>query len=104
MLNLKISVMFQGCQPCNCDPVGSLNHTCDLYTGQCQCRPGVTGQRCDVCQPYQYGFSLVGCKPCECDQIGSLALQCDPLGQCPVSRVKHIKCDVYVTKNKILCT
>jgi coxsackievirus/adenovirus receptor len=79
--------IFQGCQPCNCDPVGSLNHTCDLYTGQCQCRPGVTGQRCDVCQPYQYGFSLAGCKPCECDQIGSLALQCDPLGQCPVSKV-----------------
>jgi hypothetical protein len=79
--------LFQGCQSCNCDPVGSLNHTCDLYTGQCQCRPGVTGQRCDVCQPYQYGFSHAGCKPCECDQIGSLALQCDPLGQCPVSTV-----------------
>ncbi|PSN35327.1 Laminin subunit gamma-1, partial [Blattella germanica] len=61
----------EGCHPCNCDPVGSLNHTCDLYTGQCQCRPGVTGQRCDVCMPYQYGFSLTGCKQCDCDQIGS---------------------------------
>lgn len=84
----------EGCQPCNCDPVGSLNHTCDLYTGQCQCRPGVTGQRCDVCQPYQYGFSLSGCKPCECDQIGSLALQCDPLGQCPcLENVEGRRCD-----------
>ncbi|GFG33810.1 hypothetical protein Cfor_03510 [Coptotermes formosanus] len=84
----------EGCQPCNCDPVGSLNHTCDLYTGQCQCRPGITGQRCDVCQPYQYGFSLSGCKPCECDQIGSLALQCDPLGQCPcLENVEGRQCD-----------
>jgi len=84
----------EGCQPCNCDPVGSLNHTCDIYTGQCECRPGVTGQRCDVCQPYQYGFSLSGCKPCECDQIGSLALQCDPVGQCPcLENVEGRRCD-----------
>lgn len=32
-----------GCQPCNCDPVGSLNQTCDVHTGQCWCRTGVTG-------------------------------------------------------------
>jgi coxsackievirus/adenovirus receptor len=96
MLNFNINILFQGCQPCNCDPVGALNHTCDLYTGQCQCRPGVTGQRCDVCQPYQYGFSLAGCIPCECDQIGSVTLQCDPLGQCPVSRVKFLPCDFFM--------
>lgn len=32
-----------GCEGCNCDPVGSLNLTCDVHTGQCYCRPGVTG-------------------------------------------------------------
>lgn len=32
-----------GCQPCNCDPIGSLNQTCHVRTGQCYCRQGVTG-------------------------------------------------------------
>ncbi|XP_069688400.1 laminin subunit gamma-1 [Periplaneta americana] len=87
-------VSGEGCQPCNCDLVGSVNHTCDLYTGQCQCRPGVTGQRCDVCEPYQYGFSVAGCKPCDCDQIGSVALQCNPIGQCPcLENVEGRQCD-----------
>ncbi|KAJ9596346.1 hypothetical protein L9F63_012621, partial [Diploptera punctata] len=83
----------EGCHPCNCDPIGSLNHTCDLYTGQCQCRPGVTGQRCDVCQSYQYGFSLAGCKACDCDPVGSTVLQCDPLGQCTYENVEGRQCD-----------
>lgn len=33
----------EGCQSCNCDPTGSLNHTCDVVTGQCHCQPGITG-------------------------------------------------------------
>lgn len=33
----------EGCQSCNCNPIGSVNNTCDLYTGQCNCRPGITG-------------------------------------------------------------
>lgn len=84
----------EGCQPCNCDPVGSLNHTCDVHTGQCLCRPGITGQHCDSCQQYQYGFSADGCKPCECDTIGSENLQCDQLGQCPcLENVEGRQCD-----------
>ena len=75
---------LQGCQACNCDPIGSLNHTCDVNTGQCICREGVTGLHCDQCLPYHYGFSVDGCKPCDCDSIGSTNLQCDPSGQCPV--------------------
>ena len=75
----------QGCAACNCDLEGSYNRTCDAITGQCQCRPGITGQHCDSCMPYQYGFSRDGCKPCDCDKIGSQDLQCDANGQCPVS-------------------
>lgn len=52
----------EGCESCNCDPTGSLDHTCNIATGQCKCRPGVFGLKCDQCQPYHYGFSLEGCK------------------------------------------
>uniref|UniRef100_A0A8D9B170 Laminin subunit gamma-1 n=1 Tax=Cacopsylla melanoneura TaxID=428564 RepID=A0A8D9B170_9HEMI len=84
----------QGCQSCNCDPIGSVNRTCDPLTGQCVCRPGVTGTQCQLCQSYHYGFSLDGCKPCNCDQIGSTSLQCDPSGQCPcLDNVEGIHCD-----------
>lgn len=75
---------LQGCQSCSCDPIGSINKTCDISTGHCYCRPGVTGKRCDMCKPHHYGFSDEGCKPCDCDEIGSKELQCDPSGQCPV--------------------
>ncbi|XGW07796.1 hypothetical protein V3C99_010722 [Haemonchus contortus] len=36
-----------GCQPCNCDIGGALRADCDGITGQCRCRPRVTGLRCD---------------------------------------------------------
>ena len=36
----------EGCQPCNCNLGGSLSEQCDLYTGQCPCRRGVTGLTC----------------------------------------------------------
>ncbi|XP_030761845.1 laminin subunit gamma-1-like isoform X2 [Sitophilus oryzae] len=85
---------FDGCQNCNCDPVGAYNQSCNLHTGQCFCRPGVTGLRCDHCEARMYGFSLEGCKHCECDIIGSKDLQCDASGQCPcLDNVEGRKCD-----------
>ncbi|XP_066151126.1 laminin subunit gamma-1-like isoform X1 [Euwallacea fornicatus] len=84
----------EGCQSCNCDPIGSFNQSCDLYTGQCFCRLGVTGLRCDHCEARKYGFSIDGCKECECDRIGSRDLQCDASGQCPcLDNVEGRKCD-----------
>ncbi|XP_046665340.1 laminin subunit gamma-1 isoform X1 [Homalodisca vitripennis] len=84
----------QGCQSCNCDPVGSLNQSCDTVTGQCNCRSNVTGLHCDICEPYYYGFSTDGCKACDCDSIGSLQLQCDAYGQCPcLDNVEGRRCD-----------
>lgn len=83
-----------GCQSCNCDPVGSLNETCDILTGQCYCRTGVTGLRCDRCESKQYGFSPEGCKECHCDPAGSKKLQCDNTGQCLCfENVDGRKCD-----------
>ncbi|GFT48977.1 laminin subunit alpha [Nephila pilipes] len=36
-----------GCKDCGCDIGGSVNNICDKQTGQCPCRPRITGRRCD---------------------------------------------------------
>ncbi|NWI84790.1 LAMB3 protein, partial [Pitta sordida] len=40
----------RGCTECDCDFQGTEEVGCDKTTGQCLCRPGVTGHRCDQCQ------------------------------------------------------
>ncbi|GCB72288.1 hypothetical protein scyTo_0006235 [Scyliorhinus torazame] len=72
----------QGCQRCDCNPIGSVNGQCDAQNGQCECQPGVVGQHCDKCEPYHFGFSQDGCKPCDCDHEGSRSLQCKEDGTC----------------------
>ena len=54
-------IWFEGCENCNCNPLGSTSNECDITTGQCQCQPGVTGLKCDTCMRYHYGFSSTGC-------------------------------------------
>jgi laminin gamma 1 len=71
-----------GCQPCECDLIGSSDASCDALTGQCKCRAGVTGLKCDQCLPFHYGFSLKGCSACNCDPVGSLSPSCHANGQC----------------------
>ena len=62
---------------------GSVNATCDDATGQCNCRPGIFGLRCDQLKPLHFGFSISGATPCDCDPTGSLSDQCDVnTGQC----------------------
>lgn len=46
-----------GCKPCDCDPGGSFDDSCDVVTGQCRCRQHVIGRRCN--QP-QSGFFAGG--------------------------------------------
>uniref|UniRef100_A0A914HV37 Laminin-like protein lam-2 n=1 Tax=Globodera rostochiensis TaxID=31243 RepID=A0A914HV37_GLORO len=85
-----------GCQPCGCDPLGSLEGgVCDLLTGQCQCKKGVTGRRCDQCAARHFGFSADGCKGCGCDPIGSETPDCDVArGQCLCRQnVEGRRCD-----------
>ena len=51
-----------GCQSCACDSQGSTGAGCDLYTGQCECRAGVSGRSCDQCTPGFYDFTDLGCR------------------------------------------
>ncbi|XP_056624652.1 usherin [Triplophysa dalaica] len=37
------------CEPCGCDPVGGFNGSCHPQTGQCLCKPYVTGEKCAGC-------------------------------------------------------
>uniref|UniRef100_A0A8C4E0V6 Laminin subunit gamma-1 n=1 Tax=Dicentrarchus labrax TaxID=13489 RepID=A0A8C4E0V6_DICLA len=71
-----------GCERCNCNPIGSTNGQCDITTGQCECQPGVTGLHCERCEVNFFGFSSSGCKPCDCDPEGSQSGQCKEDGRC----------------------
>ncbi|XP_077188729.1 laminin subunit gamma-2 isoform X2 [Paroedura picta] len=66
------------CRPCTCNSVGSVGAWCDNH-GRCQCKPGVTGDKCDRCQHGFHSFSVNGCtasgemsiSQCDCDPAGS---------------------------------
>ncbi|XP_035226040.1 basement membrane-specific heparan sulfate proteoglycan core protein-like isoform X3 [Stegodyphus dumicola] len=52
-----------------CDPVGSLTPDPSRTTGLCQCKPYVTGARCDQCKPRTFHLnpeSPLGCIDCFC--------------------------------------
>ncbi|XP_001607740.1 laminin subunit beta-1 [Nasonia vitripennis] len=67
----------EGCDPCECDVVGSVSDRCNPYEGTCECKPGFGGRRCNECQANYWGNPNVQCYPCECDVIGSASAQCD---------------------------
>lgn len=51
------------CLPCDCYQDGSLrSRACHQRTGQCKCRPGVVGRRCDACS---VAFAQVTVRGCE---------------------------------------
>ena len=87
----------EGCESCDCNELGSEGKSCDLVTGQCLCKKGVTGKKChhpqkipkksvsglqcDQCMPNHYGLDTDGCAECEpCPADGQI---CDPeTGDC----------------------
>uniref|UniRef100_A0A2K5IPY3 Agrin n=1 Tax=Colobus angolensis palliatus TaxID=336983 RepID=A0A2K5IPY3_COLAP len=101
-------VGLAGCpSACQCNPHGSYSGTCDPVTGQCSCRPGVGGLRCDRCEPGFWNFRGIvtdgrsGCTPCSCDPQGAVRDDCEQMtglcsckpgvagpkcGQCPDGR------------------
>ncbi|XP_051795531.1 usherin [Acanthochromis polyacanthus] len=92
-----------GCISCNCTDVGIISSSteevpsCNHDTGQCQCKPHVTGLSCDRCEFGFWNFSHPdGCVPCDCDPSGSLSPFCEPEGgQCECKRgVGGQRCDL----------
>ncbi|XP_068597953.1 usherin [Brachionichthys hirsutus] len=79
-----------GCIRCSCSDTGSISSSaggvpsCDQDTGQCQCKPHVTGLSCDRCEFGYWNLSHpAGCVSCDCDPLGSFSPFCEPEGgQC----------------------
>ncbi|XP_022829188.1 laminin subunit beta-1 [Spodoptera litura] len=65
-----------GCDPCDCDPIGSLSPQCNPYIGKCDCKPGHGGRQCDQCQENHWGVPSIECYECDCDLYGSVSRQC----------------------------
>ncbi|KAJ8370727.1 hypothetical protein SKAU_G00107550 [Synaphobranchus kaupii] len=71
------AVIAKNCTKCNCSPCGT--DTCDPHTGQCHCKPGVTGAQCHVCENGAFGYeTCAGCQRCDCDAAAALVQPCDP--------------------------
>lgn len=51
-----------GCPLCNCNISGSIQQFCDTHTGQCPCKMGVDGLKCDECFDGFFGLSEDGCQ------------------------------------------
>ncbi|KAM9241384.1 laminin subunit alpha-2 [Leptosomus discolor] len=76
------------CQPCSCDPNGSLHDTCvkdekhaegDMLPGFCHCKTGYAGESCNRCALGYKGYPE--CLPCNCSVQGSVNV--DPcVGPC----------------------
>ncbi|XP_076046327.1 laminin subunit alpha isoform X4 [Oratosquilla oratoria] len=78
-----------GALSCNCDFLGSVSFECEMFGGQCPCKPNVIGRMCNRCKTGFYGFP--DCRPCDCP---STAL-CDPeTGECICPpRVEGDRCE-----------
>ncbi|XP_067572597.1 agrin isoform X4 [Pseudorca crassidens] len=79
-------VGLAGCpSSCQCNPHGSYGGTCEPATGQCSCRPGVGGLKCDRCEPGFWNFRGIvtdgrsGCTPCSCDPQGAVRDDCEQM-------------------------
>ncbi|KAM9789486.1 LOW QUALITY PROTEIN: laminin subunit gamma-1 [Neosynchiropus ocellatus] len=81
------------CLSCGCNSVGSQSPQCD-NRGVCACKPGVTGEKCDRCQPGFHSLTEAGCRPCSCSPSGSTQ-ECDvATGQCRCKEhVEGFSCD-----------
>ncbi|XP_065817416.1 agrin isoform X11 [Labrus bergylta] len=105
-----LGVGLAGCpSTCQCNVHGSYKETCDPASGQCSCKPGVGGQKCDRCEPGFWNFrgivteNMSGCTPCTCDATGSVRDDCEQMsGLCSCKTgVKGMKCNVCPDGSKM---
>uniref|UniRef100_A0A672UV93 Laminin subunit gamma 2 n=1 Tax=Strigops habroptila TaxID=2489341 RepID=A0A672UV93_STRHB len=90
------------CLPCRCHPHGALSPQCNS-DGQCSCKPGVMGKKCDQCQPGFESLSEAGCQrsglQCACDLAGStgdcLSGRCVCKGSTTGERCERCKQNFY---------
>ena len=61
---------------CNCNPHGSLRSNCTQGTGDCECKSGVFGSKCDSCPPGKT-LSESGCIPSVTDDYNRLVSSSD---------------------------
>lgn len=89
---------------CHCNKHGIKTNSfqCHPLTGQCDCKEGVTGLKCDKCSNKFWNFQALidnptsnGCQPCKCNRIGSVSEDCDRVsGKCRCRPgVKGLQCD-----------
>lgn len=69
------------CYPCDCDPIGAQAF-CNSLGGECICKKGFIGAKCDQCAP---GYKGEYCTKCDCDVRGTM-----PGGECE----SHCQCKV----------
>ncbi|XP_069039939.1 agrin isoform X5 [Lepisosteus oculatus] len=96
-----LGVGLAGCpSTCLCNSYGSYGGSCDPTTGQCSCKPGVGGPKCDRCEPGFWNFrgivtdNMSGCTPCNCNPTGSVRDDCEQMtGLCSCKTgVTGMKC------------
>ncbi|XP_040821585.1 laminin subunit alpha-2 [Ochotona curzoniae] len=88
------------CQPCQCNDNldFSIPGSCDSLSGSCLiCKPGTTGQHCELCADGYFGDAVdaKNCQPCHCNANGSFSDICNPrTGQCDCRpNVQGQRCD-----------
>ncbi|XP_050425592.1 laminin subunit alpha-1 isoform X2 [Adelges cooleyi] len=90
--------IISDCRPCDCHPVGSITtDSCNMDTGQCQCKDNFTGRTCDRCVD-GLGNTTAKCVECTCNHIGSITDLCDPRsGICPCKKgITGASCDTCI--------
>ncbi|KAM6908952.1 netrin-1 [Xenentodon cancila] len=100
----------KACQPCQCHPLGAVGRWCNQTSGQCLCREGVTGLRCNRCAPgFKQGKSPL--RPCiRIQEVAptpvyqpqySVAEEC--VSYCQPSQVKvRMNLETYCLKDYVL--
>ncbi|XP_069774455.1 agrin isoform X3 [Narcine bancroftii] len=103
-------VGFAGCpSTCECNRYGSYSKTCSPSSGQCSCKPGVGGLKCDRCEPGFWNFRGIvtdeksGCTPCNCEPFGAVRDDCEQMsGLCSCKAgISGTKCNQCPNGSKL---